>query len=80
MSPGSAVGAQTSPTESDARRAKVLQPHSVPVDTSERLQHQHVWPPRLVISNPLHLNPAAPAAGLASGAAGWQRCLQQHRL
>lgn len=79
MSPGSVVGAQTSLTEPDAGRAKVLQHHSVPVDTGEQLQHEHVWPPRLVISNPLHLNPAA-AAGLAGGAAGWQRCLQQHSL
>lgn len=69
------MGAQTSPTESDARRAKVLQHRSVPVVTGEQLQHEHVWPPRLVNSNPLHLNPAAPAAGLASGAAGWQRRL-----
>lgn len=66
MSPGSVVGAQTSLTEPDAGRAKVLQHHSVPVDTGEQLQHEHVWPPRLVISNPLHLNPAA-AAGLAGG-------------
>lgn len=78
-SPGSAVGPQAGPTDSDAGRAKVLRHHSVPVDAGEQLQHEHVWPPRPVISNPLHLNPAA-AAGLASGAAGWQRCLQQHRL
>lgn len=68
MSLASAVtagGAQRTLTGVDTRHRKVLQHHSVLIDTSEKPEHKHAWPPRLVICNPLHLNLAA-AAGLES--------------